>query len=78
MKEKFKFFINSLINIGNIDQIKEWIKHQNEVVEVSINKISFDKLKLWNFKKFSNISHNSGKFFSIQGLRVKSSIGISL
>ena len=52
------------------EQIVEWIKEQNEKVHVKIDKIPFHDLKLWNAND-NAIQHDTGKFFSIIGIRVK-------
>ena len=53
-----------------------WIKEQNDNVSVRINKISFSDLNMWSFdKNLCRIGHNTGKFFTIDGLRVKTNWG---
>jgi len=52
------------------EQIVEWIKEQNEKVHVKIDKIPFHDLKLWNAND-NAIQHDTGKFFSIIGIQVK-------
>ena len=53
-------------------EIIEWLKDQNNRVKVSINKIRFDQLDQWNVNnEEGNIRHQTGKFFSIDGIRVK-------
>ena len=59
--------------IKNDDVIK-WMKEQNEKVNVKVTKIPFNQLKLWNAGE-NNISHSSGKFFSIVGIDVKTNWG---
>ena len=53
-----------------------WVKGQNNRVSVKINKISFSDLKSWHFDNdISKLQHESGKFFSIDGLRVNTNYG---
>ena len=56
--------------------IINWVKDQNDRVSVKINKISFSDLKSWHFDNdISKLQHESGKFFSIDGLRVNTNYG---
>ena len=56
--------------------IINWVKDQNDRVSVKINKISFSNLKSWHFDNdISKLQHESGKFFSIDGLRVNTNYG---
>lgn len=58
------------------EQIVQWLAEQNARVSVNIEKIRFDQLKHWSFDKdLSVIRHDSGKFFSIEGIRVKTNWG---
>jgi oxidase EvaA len=52
------------------NKVIEWLGEQNNKVNININIISFDKLKMWSFNEF-NLKHDSGKFFSIDGIHVK-------
>ena len=56
------------------NRVIEWMKEQNEKVNVKITKIPFAELNLWNVNE-NDISHQSGKFFSIAGIRVKTNWG---
>ena len=56
------------------DQVIKWMKEQNEKVNVKVTKIPFRELYLWNANK-DDISHESGKFFSMVGIRVKTNFG---
>jgi oxidase EvaA len=57
-------------------QIIDWLKEQNEKGKISIKKIRFDQLDQWsiNLQK-GNIQHKTGKFFSVDGIRIKTSWG---
>lgn len=52
----------------------EWIRKQNESVEVKVEQIPFSDLQKWHLTK-DRISHESGKFFSIEGLDVRTNYG---
>lgn len=47
-----------------------WMKQQNDAVVSKIQQIPISELKGWNYCD-DRIRHNSGKFFSIDGIRIK-------
>lgn len=52
--------------------IKQWIRDQNEMILVNLKKIPFADLNNWHFSdSFQNLRHDSGKFFSIDGIRIQ-------
>ncbi|MBP1644444.1 MAG: NDP-hexose 2,3-dehydratase [Bacteroidetes bacterium] len=55
------------------DVIK-WLQKQNEEVYVNIRKTNFDELSNWIID-CNNIRHESGKFFSIDGINIKTNWG---
>lgn len=58
------------------DVFVEWIKEKNQEVEVNITEVPFEKLNKWEVEKSTgNIVHESGKFFSIEGIQVETSWG---
>ena len=60
----------------NTQGVINWIKDQNNSVAVEINKIPFSDLKLWHFDNDnSRLRHKTGKFFSIDGIRVNTNWG---
>jgi len=68
-------FLKSAITNSNPKEILGWIKKQNECVEVKVNKVPFESLQNWKFDNISgSLVHESGKFFSIQGIRVNTSL----
>ena len=73
-------FLKSAFSVDNpfitTQGVIEWVKDQNNRVLVEINKIPFSELKLWDFDKdFSRLQHHTGKFFSIDGIRVNTNWG---
>ena len=70
-------FTNSLFadsGLQSTTSALEWIREQNEKVKVAVREISFSRLKNWNFRTDS-LRHDSGKFFSIDGIRVTTNYG---
>lgn len=56
----------------NLDEFWKWFSHKNESGHFVVEEIPFDKLDKWHIDPDTkNISHESGKFFSIEGLDVK-------
>lgn len=54
----------------------EWIKEQNEKIQVHVKKINFNQLKYWSFNEDQAVlKHDSGKFFSIEGINIKTNWG---
>lgn len=69
-------FLKSLLTIDNpfntLEDIQLWLKKRNREVNVKIEKIPFRLLERWVFDKDTyNFRHETGKFFSIDGLKVK-------
>lgn len=50
--------------------ILDWMKLQNDEVVSNIKQIPLSSLRAWSYKD-DRISHNSGKFFSIDGIHVQ-------
>ena len=72
-----KLFTNSLFQEGgqiSTSNALEWIREQNRKVKVDIREIPFSQLKNWNFRADA-LRHDSGKFFSIDGIRVSTNYG---
>jgi oxidase EvaA len=72
LKSAFSFDNPFISTIGVI----KWVKEQNIKLSVRIEKIPFSSLKMWSFdKEFIKLQHDSGKFFSIDGIRIKTNWG---
>lgn len=71
--------IKSLLNnekaIHSSQEIKEWIERRNFEVKVSVEQIPFSKLQKWYVDKEGAVRHESGKFFSIEGIHVETDYG---
>jgi len=68
-------FLSSALDLGgyvNSSKIIDWINKRRSNIEVVINLIPFNKLNKWKFnEETGNLYHESGRFFSIEGLEVK-------
>lgn len=67
--------IKSLLTLDNhhasIKDIKAWLRDRNERVNVRIAPIPFSAMKGWRMAPDHSLHHETGKFFSIEGIRVK-------
>jgi dTDP-4-dehydro-6-deoxy-alpha-D-glucopyranose 2,3-dehydratase len=58
------------------DEVIEWLKEQNDAVKLRIEKIPFQNLAQWGYEQSDGkIRHVTGKFFSIDGIRIKTNWG---
>ncbi len=52
-------------------EVEGWLREQNARVPVKVSRCSFDQVSGWYYEKSSGrMRHESGKFFSIDGIRV--------
>ena len=66
-------FLVSAMSHGNFqttDQILGWMESQNEEVVSNIMQIPISELRGWSYRD-DRIHHNSGKFFSIDGIHIR-------
>lgn len=66
-------FLVSAMSHGNFmptNEILAWMKQQNDEVVSNIQQIPLTELKGWSYRD-DRIRHDSGKFFSIDGIRIK-------
>lgn len=80
MKEaEISFLQSAFKNQGQfktIQEIRTWVDEQRSAIKVDVEAIQFDKLRKWHFDNVTgNLVHDSGKFFSIEGVEVKTNIG---
>jgi dTDP-4-dehydro-6-deoxy-alpha-D-glucopyranose 2,3-dehydratase len=61
-------------NFISTEDVISWLSLQNEKISVNIKKIAFQDLKLWSIDDI-NLKHDTGKFFTIDGIRVKTNWG---
>lgn len=58
-------------------KVVEWLKFQNEKVSVNIKQVDFNKLSNWYYSEEKGIlKHETGKFFSIEGIKVATNWGL--
>lgn len=71
--------IKSLLTTDNpfnsTEELKSWISERNRIVKVEVEKIPFKDMKGWHSDEDGSIHHDSGRFFSIVGIDVKTDYG---
>lgn len=75
-----KALLKSLLTTSNpfnsTDEVVAWIERRNRDVEVRVEEVPFADLKGWHFDgETGNLVHDSGKFFSIVGIDVRTNTG---
>lgn len=68
---RLNFLISALHHGAVIStaQVLSWMKKQNKEVQTKIEQVPLSQLKGWEYRD-DKICHNSGKFFSIDGIRI--------
>lgn len=61
---------------GDFDFVLRWLQEQNETVSVNVEQIAFKAMKQWKLDpQMGSLRHDSGRFFSIDGIRVSTNWG---
>jgi oxidase EvaA len=53
----------------------QWLADLNKKTVFRIRKIPIKDMKGWYFDTYRNLRHESGKFFSVEGIQVKTNVG---
>lgn len=61
--------------INSTDSLREWIEQRNREVEVDVKMIPFKEMEGWRIDENGSLRHNSGKFFSIEGIHIETDYG---
>jgi dTDP-4-dehydro-6-deoxy-alpha-D-glucopyranose 2,3-dehydratase len=77
MNNKYHLFLKSSVNIGSehVDTEKaiEWLEQKKNKANVSVTRCPLKKTDGWEFSSDDGvIKHNTGKFFSIEGIKINS------
>lgn len=78
--EKKILFLSSALTTENpfvrTEEALEWLKQENDRVKVKIEEVKFSEMPDWYFEESTgNLRHSSGKFFSIEGIQVRTNWG---
>jgi oxidase EvaA len=73
-------FLKSALTLKNpylsIEKFLEWIEEKKAETKHVIKEIKFSEMSNWSFEKSTgNLVHDSGKFFSIEGINIKTNWG---
>lgn len=75
--EFFRSAISTESAVHSVEYIRQWLKQRNSEVNVIIESVPLALLTQWQIDEATgNILHKSGKFFSIEGIRVNTNAGI--
>lgn len=73
------FYISALTeynSFNSTDDIQEWLRSLNEEQYFQVTRVPLGELRKWSFNNWTgDLEHESGGFFSIRGLRVKTNVG---
>ncbi len=59
------------------NQVRTWLARIRGEIQTNVTQIPFSELEDWSFDNSTgNLRHHSGKFFSIEGLRVETNWGV--
>lgn len=73
--------IQSLIHsktdaLHSMQELLDWIQRRNQEVEVLVEQIPFAEMKGWYADAEGCLRHESGRFFSIEGIHVRADVGV--
>ena len=63
--------------INSTESIRQWIEQRNREVQVDVKLIPFKEMTGWYVDEEGSLRHNSGRFFSIQGIHVETDYGLT-
>lgn len=61
--------------LHSMQELPDWILRRNQEVDVSVELIPFSEMKGWYADADGCIRHESGRFFSIEGIHVQTDVG---
>ena len=56
---------------ASLDSVSSWIETRNKEVSVEVERIPFRAMNKWAVLPDHSLRHSSGKFFSVEGIRVR-------
>lgn len=78
VKYPFLFLKSALAKnngINSLPEIKEWLAQMNNRIDVHVELCDFESIDQWGVNSAGAIAHQTGKFFSITGINVKTNWG---
>jgi len=70
-----KSLLHTENTIHSTSEIKKWIERRNLEVRVLVDRVPFSQLDKWHINEDGSVRHESGKFFSIEGIKVETDYG---
>ena len=64
--------------INSTDTLRQWIEQRNREVKVDVKLVPFSEMTGWYVDRDGSLNHNSGRFFTIQGVHVETDYGEGL
>ena len=61
--------------INSTESLRQWIEQRNREVQVDVKLIPFSEMTGWYVDDEGSLRHNSGRFFTIQGIHVETDYG---
>lgn len=61
--------------LHSLQELREWIQLRNQQVAVNVELIPLSQMDGWHTDEDGNLRHNSGHFFSIEGIHVQTDVG---
>lgn len=61
--------------INSTESLRQWIEQRNREVQVDVQLIPFSEMTGWYVDQDGSLKHNSGRFFTIQGIHVETDYG---
>ena len=81
INKKANFFFSSLTlenQFQEFDEFLIWFENKKKEEQFIVNEIPFSKFDQWHFSENQeNLGHQSGKFFKIEGVHVKTNFGFN-
>ncbi len=79
VSKEYDFLVSALTKFnsaGNTQDIVGWLKGRAEKSRMTVEQIPFSEMRTWHFDDHTgNLVHDSGKFFSIEGISVQTNFG---
>jgi len=73
-------FLKSSLGVGHeentLAQVHDWVEKQKKAVTVCLDRVKLSEMRHWKIDKASgSLCHDTGKFFSVDGIRVATNWG---
>ncbi len=68
--EALSGFVKRGAGLDRTEDLDAWVSEQRKSCAVRIEGIPFSRMRQWYFDRDGNVRHESGKFFTIEGLRI--------